>query len=369
MKHLYCLATFLLFTCAAVAQGLPGYVVTLSGDTVQGVLTERKHQRIELRTATNEVRRFRPATVRGYGLQGSAVIQSRIVHLASGADSTRFVLPTYTGPASLYSYADESGFLLLPAATDTLYEVTAANWHVVFNRFLRACPAIDHTSREMMEQRYDPLQLDRILMRYNKCVDSTWRKPQHTATSAAWRRGVGVQVGLFLYSHAYDGPAVISKQVGVSWTFLRASGLQITVSPSYMMANGTGQPYVQLPVEQQRHWREQQLLIEAALDHRFTLIKGKKPQIFVGTGFTTSVLLVERYSMTQRPYGSNMPFQQGEIKTTAGSYLLVNALGTMGFIFPMGNQSELKIGSQVQFPLSNKYTAIGARIAYTFFYK
>ena len=218
------------------AQGLPGYVLTLSGDTLRGTLTEaRQRRQVHLLGTDGQLRKFDPAQIHGYGLRDHPPIKSAIVRQASGGTAHYFVIPRLLGPASLYAFDNEKGLLLQPAA-DTLYELSAYNWHLLLNRYLSGCPTLSMSDDEVLNTPFEEWRIIQLLTRYNRCQTPRWQ-PTPGIRNSVFRRGLGLEASLgnlqndrFYSNQPSHGT---SQQLVLALSFLRASGLQSDLGLGY----------------------------------------------------------------------------------------------------------------------------------------
>ncbi|UYZ63610.1 hypothetical protein [Hymenobacter weizhouensis] len=372
MKHFYCLFTFLLFTFAAAAQGLPGYVITLSGDTLRGYVREKKNQQLVVYpNESNTTLVFRPAQLRGYGLRNQPLIKSYPVRLSTGHDSTRFVAPLQVGPVSLYSYADESGLLLRPAASDTLYELTPITWRLLFNRHLHGCSTLNHTSREIFDLSFSRTTIARLITRYNQCLDPTW-KAVSTSERPMWRYGIGVHTGgqqLTPFKGKFWQPnqgTWQSWEAGFDWIAQRANGLQTVLSASYLHFAGKTSPYQAISttgatVEQRGSGSSGVLLGNVQVTQRLGNPR-RRLQPITGVGIGLGYMAWERSITEQRLPNSSSSFQTTAVDTDAGGAVFrVEALA--GVLLPIGVRKDASVSVHYQYYYS-AFQSIGLQIAY-----
>jgi hypothetical protein len=239
MLRLYFTTLLTLFGIAALGQGLPGYIVTLKGDTLRGIVRESGQQSgVSLFVPHQPERRFTAAEVRGYGLLHRSLVQSYPVKRAIGQLAYAFALPEQEGTVSLFSFADEFGLLLRPTKNDTLYELTASNWHLMLHRNLGQCQAIDFTSAGFLSKPYTESRVQQYVAQYNKCVEPSWRPTANH--SSVWWPGITAYTSRFNArrdsepaSNQPQQPTGSGWQAGLDWTTLRASGLQTSLGISY----------------------------------------------------------------------------------------------------------------------------------------
>lgn len=382
MPRLYLLFLCLIASAAARAQGLPGYILTPAGDTVAGFVAEKKHQVIYLYPAAGgKPQVFRPAQVQGYGLLDRPAIRSRVVHQASGKDSVCFVLPVQLGRASLYCYAaSEGGLLLQPAGLDTLYELTPVTRSLLFNRYLVGCATLVPYSEEMLEMRFSAENVEKVLRRYNRCLDPTWQ-PTAVRKHSPWRHGLGLHAealrGSLTDDNAWAERTITTagwgQRIGLEWTAVRASGLQMGVvgtftylpisSPEYLVQTLTGQ------AETERRTSATAQLLTLAISAGRRLGRPTRPGFYVGAGAGSTVLLHEKGQTQQRPAGSTMPFQTTETYSVGGEAILPHLEAQAGVLAPIGPRHEIRLTGIYQKFVFTSFSTIGLRVAYVWFRK
>jgi hypothetical protein len=219
-RRLPAMVSLLVLTCPilslAQADFRPGYIVSLTGDTLRGELTYSGAQRSAL------VCRFRPAPtapatsynagqLRGYGFPGNKVYEARAL---SRPDSSGYVLPPRpvflevltAGPVTLYYYqnlkAQEQFYVATSASgpvqelvhTSEVVSASVNNYYRENNRFrgtlaevFAACPSVQQSVASL------PFKLSAlvaIVQRYNRCVQpATTSAPVAEAAAVARRRG------------------------------------------------------------------------------------------------------------------------------------------------------------------------------------
>ncbi|GAB2794690.1 hypothetical protein HNQ93_003910 [Hymenobacter luteus] len=321
-------------------------MLTLTGDTLRGIVVERGQQLVALHSAPKAAPQiFRPAQVQGYGLRGRAAIRSQVVRLASGQDSTFFVVPVQLGRASLYAYPNETGLLLLPPAADTLQELTAINWHVLLNRYLTGCPTLDHSNNRIIQLSFTERNVRQVFMEYNQCLDPAW-KSTPSPTRTVWRNGLGLQL---TPRHQFlDSDGLLSKNsipVGLEWVHVRASGLQTVLSVSYAAwSNRTelNPPFPQALTEEQTFYRQQTLDLAIGIGRR--LGRPGRVAVVPGIGFGGLYFLHSEATVKERPRGSNIPLQTSNVYR-GDNGLMVHAEATLGAVLPLGNHQEVRLGA------------------------
>ncbi|UYZ59597.1 hypothetical protein [Hymenobacter latericus] len=365
MIRLYTLISLVLLPIAALAQGLPGYVLKLSGDTVRGTITERRGQ-VYLRQANAATpQRVGPSQVKAYAVGANAPIHSSVVRLASGADSVWFVLPQLIGPASLYMDASQSGMLLRPAANDTLYELSPSNWHVLFNRYLTGCATLKQTDARVLELPYSPENVRRVLTEYNTCVDREWRLRQ-PSVSSAWQEGFAVRATGLFGLLGNKGQTNLLPQVGFEWTGLRASGLyaSLQLDYSYLSAySGVTRTTnnFNAPVEQREYSRAGMAAATTALGKRWG--QPQRVGLHAGAGMGLSFMAHQFNEVQQRPAGSAGPFRVAE-SYHGGRGVAAHLDLTAGVHLPLGAQRELRLQGWYRNLLLTGLSFAGVQVGY-----
>lgn len=128
MKYFYLLFAALLFPLFSIAQStfIPGYVITLSGDTIKGSVNykewDKNPQSINFKNSKEKIEQYTPSTSMGFGITGQEYYQSHLVSISQDRTSIselHFMLDTSvinktvylrvltTGPnITLYKYKD-----------------------------------------------------------------------------------------------------------------------------------------------------------------------------------------------------------------------------------------------------------------------
>ncbi|RPD47770.1 hypothetical protein DNI29_10015 [Hymenobacter sediminis] len=389
MQRLYFLLFFLITTIAAQAQGLPGYVITPAGDSVLGWVAEKPHGRIHLySSAGGGVQTFQASQVKAYGLLKQPAIRSRVVRMASGSDSVCFVLPNQVGRVSSYSFANETGLLLQPATTDTLYQLTAFNWHLLFTRYLTECSTLFSSDTELLDTRFTFSNTEQIIQRYNRCFN-TGTPHIRSDENSPWRHGLGFRLGAqrlmlqntlskqFLGLDMQADGAGWSQLIGFEWTAVRANGLQVNLSGSYAHWSITTGNYLPQPVSSQPTIElEQQteahfLHLSAAVGKR--LGRPSRPHFYVVGALGSGYLLQATSTQRQRPAGSSLPFQRLGTSSAKGSpdpsFGTTHIGAEAGWIVPLDIRHELRLAATYQKYIFFNMQAVGAQVAYTWFRK
>ncbi|MCB2377416.1 hypothetical protein LGH70_07480 [Hymenobacter sp. BT635] len=368
MVRFYWLLCLLFVGKIGWAQGLPGYVLTTVGDTLRGDVVEKSGQRVHFYPAGDEpVQHYRPSQLRGYGLRNHAPILSKVVQLATGADSARFVLLQTAGPASLYSFANDQG-LLLGMGTDTLYELTAVNWHVVLNRHLRACASLRHTAPELMALPFSEADIRRVLVRYNTCVEPQWQSRPHVNYSG-WRKAVGVHLGMLRTGERslFDQESYIqTRQAGLEWGGIRASGLQSGIQLGYVNITGrTRAVQVQGPnkmlLEERQIYRSHTISPALTVGKRFGRMR--RPNFYLGGGLGLALNIHDTRETQQRAAGSNTDFQRVSTTGNAGVGELYATVST-GVLLTLPSDREVRLNAMYQRFLISDITLLGVQLAY-----
>lgn len=340
-----------IFSAAAVAQGLPGYVVTLNGDTVRGFVAETDAQRIAFYKQPGAVPQyFRPGRIRAYGLGPQTVYTSRLARLRSGRDSLRFVRPLLLGPASLYSASSDSVKLLLHSpATDTLYELTAYNWNLLFNRHLRGCPDLDFSDVRILSQRFEARILQALVVRYNQCVRPDW-KPVRPTTSTLQRR-LTLTGGTIAYA-AYAAPQLPAEAenrrdpgltFGAELRLLHSSGWWISGGLALQHLRGGSKPFSiytgssVIMATRTETFDLRQVLLHGNLGRSFGQPGRFRPFIFTSAGLGTCF---NSQTRTEVVYSAILPssYQQAD---RSGQTVWQAALGAGGWL-PLGPRYDLQ---------------------------
>ncbi|WP_303311950.1 hypothetical protein [Hymenobacter sp. BT730] len=352
MLRFYSLLLLIFCSLSTYAQGLPGYVITLKGDTLRGDLAEKGNLRIYLYSPSgNQPQIFQADQVLGYGLQGRHPIPSRKVKMASGNVATRFVLLQQAGPASLYSFANDFGMLLLPAATDTLYELNATNWHVVINKHLRACPTLEHTSSKMLELPFTEANVQKVLTQYNQCIEPNW-KPRQLSNKSAWKQAVGVSTTAFpLEEEGFYGQKSSGwgGQFGVEWMAFRASGLQTKVKLDYTALFESTTPYqvrsnggTSLDIEERVRARLQ--FLSATLLIGKQMGPSRRPNFIVGGGTGIDFISLGKVETEQRALGSTASFKIVSTSNNPGE-LRFHLDAYAGVSIPLSPRQEVRLNA------------------------
>lgn len=372
MIRFYALALLLLGSFTSLAQGVPGYVITSKGDSLVGIVAEKGSDAVLFYPkGGGPAQTMRAAQVKGYGLAGQILIRSQRVQLASGVDSARFVLPLQLGKASLYSFADESGLLLLPPNANTLYELTATNWRVLFNQYLHDCPTLDYSSWDIANTSFTEPHIRRMVSRYGQCVDPNWKSSAPVTRGGQWRQGVGVRASIFrIRATDQVSPGNIYSG-GVEWTAVRASGMQVSLVGAYshfpqqtsffssFNANG-------IATDAQYITRQSTLSTALSFGHR-----AGRPQhlnLVLGGGIGLHYQLQASTQYRERLAGTNNPYQTTGTQYYSGElapYLEVNA----GVLRPLGNRHEVRFLATYQFYALGEVGLWGAQVAYVLFRK
>ena len=384
MRYRYLTTALLLVLLAASgarAQGLPGYVLTLSGDTLHGTLTETpQHRQVRLRTpgAGGQVQQFDPSQIRGYGLRGRALIASAAVRRADGSAIRSFVMPQLLGPASLYAFADETGLLLQPPApaADTLYELTDYNWILLLNRHLTGCPALGLSENRVLSLPFGQRTTTQLLTDYNRCLAPAWQ-PSQEVRGSAYRKSVDVEAD-FSYIRPVNpdyGPSGsgAGQRLLLARSFLRASGVQATVGLGYShlafrtkfypMANF---PVVPLPLAEQEHWRQH--LLTGLVRVSQQLGKPNSPGLVLGLELGMNYNLRTTTQFSYQPLTGSVPTTQGLIYTqTGGGALHLAALA--GVALPLSDRQQVRLSAFYQRTLSSNIHMVGLRASCSFFPK
>jgi hypothetical protein len=350
MIRFYLFLTCLFLSITAAAQGLPGYVLTLRGDTLRGAIQEKTDGRILLYSRPGQAPQvFRAQQLRGYGVGHNALVRSFVIRLSTGADSSRFVLPVLNGPVELYSFTDNSGQLLRPAATDTLYELTAANWHLLFHRFLAGCPTIQQTDPMLMALRFTPSNVDRVVSQYNKCVDERWRRLPAAYSAGSMHGGAVRTSGYYRYLGTGEGTDPHFQgggvQIGAEWTTVRSSGLQTGIQVNYGVERLQSTVYAatntsNIVVDQRERAQFGALSILGTVGKRWAM----SPKMFLiaGTGLGFDVVVRGQTVIQQRANGTSDAFRTTTATQVQGEPIPIVELHT-GVVVPMAAHRELRL--------------------------
>ncbi|MCR5886738.1 hypothetical protein LRS06_02900 [Hymenobacter sp. J193] len=312
MWRISILCTLLLSSFSSMAQGLPGYVVTLSGDTLRGTVAEKRAEQVEFYAdGAGPAQVFQASQLRGYGLQGQPLIASRLVKQADQQTVARFVLPTLPGPASLFTLTEQPQLLLQPTpAADTLYELTASNWHLLLNRHLKECAGLSQTSPKVLNMSFSTMNVRQRIYQYNSCVQPQW-KADTRASKAAWQRGYSAKAGVFYCRDGQRGAygqnlRGVVGTTAVEWTAIRASGLLFGLQAKYGFAqlwSAPFQPVTNPSVEERFQTKSGMVSGTLLTGQRFG--RFDKTSLFVAGGFGPTAILHERIISQLRPRGED----------------------------------------------------------------
>lgn len=359
MIRFYLLAGLLLASLVSFGQGLAGYVLTPSGDTLRGFVREKGNGRVLFYPAASAApRSFRATQLRGYGLTGNSPVYSRVVRLSTGADSVRFVLARLVGAATLYSYDDEHGLLLGTAATDTLHELSAQNWHLLLNRWLTGCASLNHTSEQMLQLPYSAQTVEQVIYQYNRCVQPQAATPARPRKQA-WRQGIAGRLA------GYTSFARWAPSAGLEWTALRASGLQLGLHLDYTYLSEYSAVSVvnnaRPPVERRTFYQLSLASPTVSLGRRFG--RPQRISLYTGAGLGFDFIAHSNVQNEERPLGSSAPFQiisSGRFGVGTGH--LDACLGT---ILPLSDRQELRVSAVYRQYLSLPLSGLaGLQLAY-----
>lgn len=375
----YLLAGLCFISIGTWAQGLSGYVVTTAGDTLRGGLKEKRDGRVALYAGKGQPQIFGPEQLLGYGMGRQVVIRSYPVRLVGGGVARRFAVPQLQGPASLYVNPNEQGLLLRPAASDTLTELSAANWHVAFNRHLSGCPTLDQADPKLLALPYSNRNLSDVVGRYNRCVTPGW-KPQRQRTTAVWQRSHSVYVGAVRLHHTPDkndwddraasGPG---WQVAGEWNWQRSNGTQTSTQLEYTQINLQTSPYVTeylggQPVTEQRQ-RIHGGLIAGTVTFGQRLGRPQRPNLWLGggAGLTLGLPFLTRREVQERPAGGAAAFQTVAkdltISVGPGGGPHLEALA--GVLLPLAERRELRLNALYRNYVLGHLSLWGVQVAYS----
>ncbi|RAK68187.1 outer membrane beta-barrel protein [Hymenobacter edaphi] len=232
MQHAYRLAALLLLsgaaslTARAQTNYQPGYVLSLSGDTVRGTVDFRQWNqnptRIDFRPAAGEPKNYGPADIRGFGVAAeryeSAVVQVegspyKIGELPKSPAllmrrDEAFVRVLVSGPKSLYYYQDRNGkehfFIRQDGALELLLHkqfipneqsnrvVTDRSFADQLQTYLADCPTIGPRLRTVP---YTTPGLQKVFGEYYACAGGK-AAPTFQQASEKNRASFGVLAGL-----------------------------------------------------------------------------------------------------------------------------------------------------------------------------
>lgn len=321
MLRLYLITILTLFSIATLGQGLPGYVVTLKGDTLKGIVRESAQQAsISLHIPHQPEQKFTAQEVRGYGLLHNSLIRSHPVKRANDQLTYEFVLPEQEGVIGLYSFADGFGLLLRPAETDTLYELQASNWHLLLHRYLGQCQTLDFSTDGFLSQSYTEPRVQQFVAQYNECVEPNWRPTANHRS--VWWPGITGYVSQFSARQEAE-PTGSGWQAGIDWTALRASGFQTTLGVSYSRLLLTTSDYAG------RH-SFRAPLVAAGINLSQRIAKPNGPGMVVGGGMRLGYSTGTVALLYQAKVGGVVPFghrQEIELAGTFQRFLDVNCIG------------------------------------------
>ncbi|NVO84364.1 hypothetical protein [Hymenobacter terrestris] len=388
MRYRYLTTALLLMLLAASgarAQGLPGYVLTLGGDTLHGTLAELPQQRqVHLLGPDGQLQQFDPTQIQGYGLRGQALVASAVVRLAEGGTARYFVLPRLLGPAALYAFANETGLLLQPPspAADTLYELNAYNWHLLFNSYLAGCPDLNLSEEQVLRLLFEERYVGQLLSRYNRCVAPGWQ-PAAGILRSTYRHGLGleadfslVRIGNASFEKLSQGT---SQRVALAWNLMRASGLQTDLGLGYTHlayrsdfrtedTSGSAPP-----TEEQERGQFHFLTGLARISQR--LGKPGRPGLLMGLELGFNYRVHNNTQIYRRPRGGG-PTVLREQYSESGNVTPHLAV-SVGMALPLPPRQEVRLSAFYQryFPsdiffediLQSGIQTVGIRAAYTLF--
>ncbi|UOQ77841.1 hypothetical protein MUN84_04065 [Hymenobacter sp. 5516J-16] len=376
MRLIYAFLFSLFFvTASAHGQGLPGYVLTLTGDTLLGTVVEQQNeQQIALYTSRSRVPQlFQARQVRGYGLRNQPAILPRVVHLASGVDSVYFVLPLQVGSASVYSYSDETGLLLLSPGADTLQELTATNWHVLVNRYLRGCATFDPSSNRILQLSFTERNVRQVLMEFNQCMNPQWRPGTSTnPRSSVWRSGLGLRM-MPLYSRYRgkgDGQSANGQgyQLGLEWVNVRANGLQTTLSGSYFYLSDKTSVYrYAFPEAAYRQDINRYKLLDINVTAGKRFGRPSRPALLLGIG-TGGTYNLNSETEVKQHLTNPASLQTSDVHQESGG-AKIHVGFTTGTIVPIGTHHEMRMAATYQHYILSGLHIIGLQLGYTWFRK
>ncbi|MCA8831009.1 hypothetical protein LF252_10265 [Hymenobacter sp. BT728] len=352
---------------ASKAQGLPGYVLTLHGDSLQGTIREKNdYQLIELTNQQGGGKQlFRPDEVRGYGLGNLPPVQSKLVKRAASAALTpAFVVSRQLGTANLYTFANETGLLLQPPATDTLFELTPQNWHLLFIKRLAGCPSSQWAGSYFLDLPFSDKYVLRELASYNTCRNPAWQNQRHQQ-SHFWVSSLGVQAS---YGRVKDGKSPEPyQQLGLQWQLVRASGVQLTVSAGYLRLNHHKDlvPYSYSPNGNQWYstpFRNNIFHGQILFGRRFSVAPHLNLLTGLGMG-ADYVLSSTTYYYEQNSAGALL--LTAKVRNPDG-WLTTHLLGSLGVSIPVGRRQELQMLTQYQWDIYYGLKGPAVCLAYLF---
>lgn len=373
MVRFYSILICLLSYLTSSGQGLPGSVITLQGDTLRGMVVEKSgQQRVQLYTEPrSQPRTFSPDQLRGYSVRRGFLIRSAVVRQATDSVAACFVVARQLGRASVYAYADETGLLLQPSETDTLYELTKFNWHLLLNRHLSGCPSLDFSNGRILDITFTDPHVLQLVARYNVCLEPTWQAGTLPRQSI-WTKGIGVRAG---YAHVFrkateDNQAVSGsgRYVGAEWVGLRASGLQASISGTYTDLTAHT-PYYSLwlgrAMLQQEKVRTQMLSVGGSIGKRIG--QPRRPGLFVGFGMSFDYQLQQLSETWEQQAGSGDPIRTGTFRTSGNLSMHLDALA--GVVAPVGPRQDIRLLAVYQHYIVDMPRTIGVQAVYSFFWK
>ena len=333
-----------------------------------------KTQQIRLLSPDQQLQVFGPELVRGYGLRGQPIIASTLVRRVDGSLGHHFVLAQLSGPASLYSFMNETGLLLRPPgpAADTLYELSSHNWRLLFNRHLTDCPTIRMSDARVLNLPFEERYIRLLLTRYNYCLAPDW-KPASSARTNAYRKGLELETdfGYIHFKHpTYDQPeSGTSQRLLLALTFLRASGLQSGIGLGYTrMAYRSGlytnDHSSQGIVTEQFHGQTRLLTGLIRVGKRMGKID--RPNLLLGLelGFNYNL---RSTGQTYQPPPAGGRLVKVEQSTDTGG-VLPHAVASAGIVFPLASQREVRVSAAYQHFLLSGFTFVwGLQAAYSLF--
>jgi hypothetical protein len=364
---------WMLASGSSIAQGLPGYVVLPAGDTLRGYIAESNTQRIAYYSRPGaEPQYYYPTQARGYGLSKSIAYASRTVRLKSGKDSLRFAHPLLLGPASLYGTSSDSTKLLLqPPASDTLYELTSVNWHLLFSRYLGSCKSLDMTDRQVLQMPFEVRWVNNLIMRYNQCVEPNWKAKR--VKSSTGQFSFGINAGLnYSYLASGEGSDVAEQHLqpgaslGLELQTLRSSGWWISSGLVFQQLRGGYKPFsVNTGTSlfsdmRSRDYTMNSLLLQGRLGRSIGQPSRIRPFVYASAagGYTLS-----SHSIVRDKY-TNSFYPDKEVRTDESSKFNVQIGGGVGMWVPISPRQDIQVSLQyTQFTMLSVPSTLRNRIA------
>lgn len=161
---------------AQIPKQFPGYIITLDGDTLRGMIDRQKNwqyqRQIRFTGADGQKKEFKPEQIVAFYFENNSYFVSREIALLDG-DNKRFMREVVRGHVSLYEGYDEKKqmqyFLHKDGRTITLskYRLTSQ-----LSKIIPECPTLkfDEEAIRRNTYRYVYANLVPTIMEYNRCA-------------------------------------------------------------------------------------------------------------------------------------------------------------------------------------------------------